>query len=476
MGYVLGIDLGSSYFKVLIVDKRGVSRGLGRVAVPVRRKGKNISELSVDAFWSALREAVRNACAAAEIEVSDVCAVSYASQANSFLLLDSEYTPLTPIILWSDTRSSKENSFLQELRQSGEYLQKTGMNFHGPEFCVSKIKWIQEHEPAVWSKTRHVMTISDYLTFMLTGEAMGDSGTASLLGIYNLEESMWWKKALSQLAIPEEYMSRLYRPGTVKGRTASSAHKYLGLKEGIPFALGGLDHHVAAIGAGAGVLSGVSESTGTVLACYQSNVPYLPDSSSCLGPAIQEGRYYRLRFNGNGAKGIEWYRDNFAQGYSLEELGELAAQVVPGCDGLTASPEAFCVDDLSRFTPRDKTYSQGHYIRALMESTAVSLLDILPHTSSVPGSGRILATGGGARSPLWLDIKAGVTGKELITTESPEPAAYGAAMLAAIAAGWFASVSDVSGEWVRVKKTYSATQELIRQYSDWLKYYRAVIV
>ncbi len=476
MGYVLGIDLGSSYFKVLIVDKMGVSSGLGRVAVPAGRKGNNISELPVDAFWSALREAVIEACTAAEIEVSDICAVSYASQANSFLLLDSGYTPLTPIILWPDTRSSEEVPFLQELRQSGEYLQKTGMNFHGPGFCINKIKWIQKHEPVVWSKTRHVMTISDYLTFMLTGEAMGDSGTASLLGIYNLKESKWWKEALSQLAIPEEYLSRLYRPGTVKGRTASSAYKYLGLKKGIPFALGGLDHHVAAIGAGAGVLAEVSESTGTVLACYQSNVPYLPDSTSCLGPAIQKGQYYRLRFNGNGAKGIEWYRDNFAQGYTLEELSELAAQAAPGCDGLTALSEAFRADDLSRFIPRDKTSSHGHYIRAIMESTAVSLLDILPRTLSELGGGRILATGGGARSPLWLDIKAGVTGRKLLTTESPEPAAYGAAMLAAVAAGWFASVTDAAAEWVRIKKIYSASQELMRQYSDWVKYYRKAII
>ncbi|MCK5735738.1 MAG: hypothetical protein KAH21_04630, partial [Spirochaetaceae bacterium] len=296
--------------------------------------------------------------------------------------------------------------------------------------------------------------------------------TAALLGIYDLKNMKWWAEALSILNIPEDYLSRIYRPGTVKGQVISSAAEELELKPGIPFSLGGLDHHIAAFGSGAEMISGISESTGTVLACYQSPVDFIPDSSSCLGPSIDDGMYYRLKFNNNGGRGVEWYKKNFAEEYSLSELDALAAEISPGSEGLAALPEVFREKDFSRFINPGKVYSHGHYFRAIMESTAASLYDLLPASCLDNDDCRILATGGGAGSAIWLQIKAQLTGKKFLTSSSTEPAAYGAAMLASVAALWFDSSTAAADRWVGIKQLFHPEEDIHKQYLQWLDNYR----
>ncbi len=475
MDVVLGIDLGTSYFKAVVVNRSGTILGLGRSAVPVGDTSESVWEVGIDGFWHSIRLIIDEACARGGVMPSDICGVSYASQANSFLLLDTEFQPLTPLILWPDNRGLKNDIELNNFWADKEYADTTGMSFKGSEFAIAKVRWFQKERPELWSQVGHFMTISDYLTFKLTEKPIGDSGTASLLGIYDLYESKWWKKALSVLNLPESYLSQISRPGTVEGTTASFATEYLGLKSGTPFSLGGLDHHIAALGAGAGQISGLSESTGTVLAFYQSPVSFKLDQFSCLGPSITEGEYYRLSFNDNGGRGVEWYRLNFAEEYSLPELDKMAAGISPGSDGLIALPEVFRESDLSRFVNVKTSHTHGHYFRAIMESTAVSLSSLITRAYSDNENPKILATGGGAGSRIWLRIKAMITGSDLITSSSSEPAAYGAAMLASVAAGWFESSRDTAERWVNIKETFTPGKNTRKELEKWLVEYQKVV-
>ncbi len=473
---MLGIDLGTSYFKAALVNIEGDLLGIGRVAVSDGVNPENPWELGVDNFWHSMKFIIDDACRNAGVGPQDICALSYASQANSFILLDSGFQPLTPLILWPDIRDPVPDDAVKELWDRDDYLETSGMNLQGPDFASVKICWFQKNHPELWNRVRHIMTISDYLSYRLTGEKIGDSGTASLLGFYNLKKMEWWSEALSILNIPEGYLSRVSRPGTLKGVLASTAAETLGLRKGIPFSPGGLDHHIAAIGAGAEMVSGISESTGTVLACFQSPVNYVPDSSSCLGPSLEEGRYYRLKFNNNGGRGVEWYRTNFAGDYSLKELDALAAEIPPGSEGLAALPEVFRENNLSRFRNRGEIHTHGHYFRAVMESTAASLFDLLPEAGPDNDDYGVLATGGGAGSGVWLQIKAQLTGRDFLTSSSPEPAAYGAAMLAAAAAGWFDTVKEAAESWVKIKKVFSPDPHLHGTYIEWLKKYRSEVL
>ena len=475
MEVVLGIDLGTSYFKAAVVDREGTLSGIGRAAVPSGRNPDRPWEVETESFWFSIKEIIDEACRNSGVHTREISALSYASQANSFLLLDRAFQPLTPLILWPDVRDSNPDAAVKELWDRDDYLETTGMNLRGVDFASVKIRWIQKNQRELWSRVKHIMTISDYLSYRLTGECIGDSGTAALLGFFDLKNMKWWSEALSILNIPEEFLSRVYRPGTAAGSVSSRAAEQLGLRKGIPFSVGGLDHHIAAFGAGAETVSGVSESTGTVLACYQAPLDYSPDSSSCLGPSLDEGRYYRLRFNNNGGRGVEWYRKNFAEGYSLAELDVLASGVSPGAEGLSALPEVFRAADLSRFINREDEHSPGHFFRAIMESTAASLLELLPESCLNDEECRILATGGGAASRVWLQIKAQLTGKVFLTSASAEPAAFGGAILASVAAGWFDSCQSAAESWVKIKEVFHPDPAVHRQYAEWLKNYRDLV-
>jgi sugar (pentulose or hexulose) kinase len=471
MEVVLGIDLGTSYFKIGLIDRKGGLCGLGRIPAPVRRNNTR-HELKAEDFWNCLRKGLSSACKQASVQTSDISAVSYSSQANSFVLLDRLNRPLTPIIIWTDGRVGEEDPAIRELWDRTDFKDVTGLGFRGGNFCAAKIKWFEKFDPHLWSRINRIMSMPDYLTFSLTGAAAGDEGTASLLGLWNLRGHNWWEEALDTLGIDGSRLSKQYNPGAVVGKVSTAGADLLGLREGIPFAAGSLDHHVAAVGAGIGFFADYSESTGTVIACLKSTDDFNPKNDSCMGPGADGKKFYQLQFSSNGARSLEWYRDTDAPESSLEELDKRAAAVEPGAGGLMALPESDKFDGFSGFLCRKPEHTQGHYARALMESTAASLYSLLDSLGDGAFPHEILATGGGARSDPWLQLKADMLGIEIVRTASNEAACYGAGMLAAVAAGWYERLSDVSCDWLSIDKSFSPDSRAHDQYRGWLDRYR----
>ncbi len=477
MEYVIGIDLGTSYFKVGLCDRTGKLCGLGRVSVPVIERVKGFAEVSSEDFIKALRQGIDTALKQAGAEPKAVIGISYSSQANSFLLLDREGSPLTPVVIWTDTRAQSMPREFASLVSDPAFLSVTGIGVElGPNAAVAKYLWFKEHEPLLFSRAARMMTISDYLTYRLSGEARGDQGTASLLGIFDLRNGRYWEDGLKTLGISPSVLSEPLRPGTVAGRVTAAGERDFGLPEGIPVAVGSLDHHMAAVGAGIGFLADTSESTGTVLACIQLSDRYEPKPSACMGPGFGEGSYYTLVFNNNGAVTYEWYGKEHGDGISPKDLDGLAAKVVPGAEGLKALPEAKRYRGLEGFVGAGASHGKGHYGRAVLESTAYSLSVLVDMLSSggIPPE-RILATGGGARSDLWLSIQASMVGSTLVRTGVTEPACLGAALSAACAAGLYASVRDAGRAWIRSAKEFPPLENQRKEYAVWKKGYRELL-
>jgi sugar (pentulose or hexulose) kinase len=315
-----------------------------------------------------------------------------------------------------------------------------------------------------------IMTVSDYLTYLMTGERAGDSGTASLLGLWNLPAGQWWMEALGQLGLEPNFFSHLSPPGTVVGRISRGAADLFGLPRGIPFAVGGLDHHMAAIGSGVGPVASVSESTGTVLGCFADSARFTPRRLCAMGPGVAAGApFYSLAFHDSGAVVLEWYRKRYAAHLSFDELARLAAAVPVGSEGLVCLPLADTFPGKEGFVSAGPEHGHGHFARAIMESIAGELSLLLGRLCGDPLPGKILSTGGGARSDLWLRIKADLTGCAMVTTGFPEAACAGAAMLAASAAGWFASPMAASVSWVRIQNTILPDPGNHGLYRDWLE-------
>lgn len=469
METVLGIDLGTSYFKLGLFDREGELRGLGRVPVEKSVDDGRLCEIEVDRFWGYLRSSVLDACAEAGVGPKSIRGVCYSSQANTFLLLDEKGSPLTPLVVWTDRRAAGLGPVVDPLYSRDDFLETTGLGVDVSELGFpAKLLWYREREPELWDKARSVMTISDYLTWSLTNRRAGDSGTAALSGLVDLKQKRWWREPLSALELDESLFPELLPPGTVAGDLSQDGAKRLGLSPGTPLAVGSLDHHIAAIGAGAGSVAETSCSIGTVAAAIRLDSNFRPRKDCCAGPGIGGNGFWSLTFDENGASALEWYRKNHAPDLEIAELGELAGDVSPGCDGLSAHRQPQRFESLSGFD-RDRDsgeYGHGHYARAIMESVGMSLARLISDLAADRATARIVATGGGARSDVWLQIMADVTGIEFVATACPEPACRGAAMLAGVAAGWFLDPGQAASEWISVENVFAPDAEAHRAYVE----------
>ncbi|OQA00953.1 MAG: Xylulose kinase [Planctomycetes bacterium ADurb.Bin401] len=429
MNYILGIDLGTSYFKFGIYDEHLNCDGLGRVTVEKNTGKGNLSELPAERFISLIKEGIKCACEQAGISPDEISKISYASQANSFILLDKCGTPLTNLILWPDTRANEIYPEVKKLWNEKDFLTTTGIGIQpSSQLCINKLLWFKKNEPETWQKTSNVLTISDYLIFIFTGKKVGDMGTASLLGLLDCQAGKWWHKAFDILNIDAKLFGPRLPVAAKAGEVNKQAENMFGTKCGTSFYIGSLDHHMAALGAGAGRTADISESTGTVLACVDFTNAYKPREDVCISPWV-ENNFCQLTFDGNGALSLEWYHQHFAQDYPIAELIEMA-QKTGNAAGLRAKPMAYKYKSLNEaFVNLNENHTHGHFIYALMESAANTLKELINKLTLDKTINKIAATGGGAKSDLWLQVKAKITNCDFQKVQNTEPATLGAAMI-----------------------------------------------
>jgi len=438
MALLLGIDLGTSYLKAAVFDLEGNLRGLGRVSVEIDEPQPGRRELAVDAFLERLRVAVAAALQTAGTP-RDVAAISYASQANTFLLLDAADTPLTPLIFWHDRRAHPLEPDLEAFGASAEHWRRTGMTQMAPGQAPVKVRWLARHAPEIWKRARSVMTVADYFTFFLTGEKVGDASTAALTGIYDLTHHTWWAEALPVFGLQGAQLSVPLLSGNNAGRLTARAAHFFNLSEGIPVAAGALDHHAAAIGSGLGTQVEASLSSGTVLAAIVLTDRITPMPGCLFGPHPGGSHFYSLAFDPNGAGRLEDYQRLRAPEISLPEL--MANLDEP--QGRAVSPHVMNL--------RQQLREMAETEKQLLEKIA-------------PGRriSRIAATGGGARTRTALRIKADVL-RASVLSASPEPACLGAAILAGVGSGCFRNLDTALERMVHPCTITSNANGLVRR-------------
>lgn len=469
MSYFLGIDLGTSYFKAGIFDQDGRLYGLGRQAAE-KDLADGRCEVSVAAFWKALSGCVGQALDGAGLKPDDIRALSYSSQANSFLLLDSQMDPLTPLILWTDSRAVGDAAALRSLTGRSDFTDMTGLGIPLDEHAmVAKIEWIQKNQPEVWKQTAAVMTISDYLVFSLTGRRTSDLSTASMTGLLDVWECGWWKESLDLFGIGGEMLSKPEMSGTSAGKLTLFGAALLGLKPGTELFLGGLDHHMVAVGAGIADHGYVSESTGTVLACVNYAEGYDPRAGINTGQGLDINHYFQMAFSENGATALEWYQKTYVPSSTIPQLVAEAEKVAVGCDGLIALPQSDSYPGLTGFRNADGRHTHAHFARAIQESTAATLVKLVRSLDPDGAAKALVPSGGGAKSRLWLQIKADLLGKNFLVQDSGELAVKGAAMLCAVGCGYFENIGAAIDRQVAFSDTVHPCEADAEAYQKWYK-------
>ena len=225
MSKVLTFDLGTTYFKVCLFDEATRLVAQHRIAVPIERPGPDRFELPVTAFSRCLTDAVHDVSRQAG-GLSDVNRISFASQANTFTLLDEFSQPLLPFLLWTDERAREMLAPLEALTNRPDFYEITGVAELNHLFLPAKILWLHENEPDIMSRTRRLCFLSDYLVWWLTGNHLTEASLAGLTGMVDIHRLQWWPEATRLVAVPAEWLPRIARAGCDAGPLAQAALKF----------------------------------------------------------------------------------------------------------------------------------------------------------------------------------------------------------------------------------------------------------
>jgi xylulokinase len=475
MAKILVLDLGTSYFKFALLDRAGRMCGLAQREPPLQRPEPGRLELPAEDFRQTIDEGV------AELRrqaggFQDVVALSFATQTNSFLLLDGDDRPLTPIILWPDCRAEDMRAATGEWNTVGHLAATTGIPAVSHQFMLAKLLWLRRQRPDIWSRVGRLCLISDYLTLSVSGRHVTEAGTAGLTALVDIRRNQWWPAMLDRLELDAAWLPAIARAGTDLGPILASTHARTdaypsplplsrkgrgvlgsaptvasrwGLPEDCRMIVGCLDQYAGAIGAGNVQPGGVSETTGTVLATVslaQGLADNLPPAVF-QGPAFTPGQYWRMAFGAMSANWLQWYRDQLPDRPEFETLTRLAESIAPGADGLTLDTAGPPSTPEAAFRGWTAMHTRGHAVRAILEAVAGALREQLLTITGGRIAPEIRAAGGAARSSVWLQIKADVLGTAVRATECAEPTSLGAAVLAEAALSR-RPVATVADEWV----------------------------
>ena len=380
------------------------------------------------------------------------------------VLLDSSDQPVRPALIWCDQRTEKQARQLAESFTTERLIQLT-CNPPLTNFTLTKLLWVRETEPTNWQRVRHVMLPKDYVRFRLTGERAIDMADASGTLLLDVAGRRWSTEILQRTGIASESLPGLFESPDVCGRVSATGAEGTGLKEGTPVVAGAGDQAAGAVGMGIVRSGAVSATIGT------SGVVFAATNRPALDPrgrihtfchAIPR-RWHVMGVTQAAGLSLRWFRDQFGAGRDdgrdpYERLSEEASKTPPGAEGLFWAPYL-----MGERTPHcdpnargallglSASHTRAHVIRAIMEGIAFSLKDTFTIFAEmqVPVES-IRLGGGGARSPLWRQIQADVYGKEVELVQAEEGAAYGAAILAGVGAGTWASVDEACDAVVRV--------------------------
>ena len=481
MPHVIGIDVSTTATKAVVVDSSGAVVGSGASAYDFEVPRPGWTEQHPGLWWDATVASLGSVLASTGITADDVAAIGLTGQMHGAVLLDAADTVLRPAILWNDQRTAAACDEIRAALGRKRLIAITG-NDALTGFTAPKLVWVRDHEPEIWARVAHVLLPKDYVRLRLTGEHALDKADGAGTLLFDLARRDWSPEVLAALGIDPAWLPPTYEGPVVTGSVTNEAAAATGLRAGIPVVAGGGDQAANAVGVGAVSAGVVALSLGT------SGVVFATTDEPLRDPAGQvhafchavPGRWHMMTVMLSAAGSLRWFRDALAPGEDFGSLAAAATEVSPGSDGLLFLPyltgeRSPHPDPLARgaFVGLTIGHDRRHMTRAVLEGVAFGLRDGLDQmiAAGMPAPSQVRASGGGTASPLWRQILADVLGAELATVSTTEGAAYGAAMLASVGAGWFESVEAAARELVRVSPAASPGPD-VKRYADAHEAYR----
>lgn len=458
--YFLGIDTSTTSSKALLIDEEGNVVAVASNPHTLQTPKPLWSEQDPREWWEAVSASIKSVLEQAGVSGEGVGAVGLTGQMHGLVLLDEAGNVLRPAILWNDQRTQSQCDEIHRVVGKEKFIQITG-NVALTGFTAPKILWVKENEPEVFAKAKHVLLPKDYVRYKLTGEYAMDKADGAGTVLFDLKERDWSVEVLSALGIPRAWMPNTFEGTGFTGRVTEDAAALTGLKVGTPVAAGGGDQAAGAVGVGAVEPGIVGLTVGT------SGVVFATTPSALIEP---EGRLHAFchavpgmwHFMGvmlSAAGSLQWYRDTLAPNVSFDNLLNEAEAVPAGSEGLQFLPylsgeRTPHPDPLARgaFIGLTLRHSRAHMTRAVLEGVAFGLKDsfTLIQNAGLGEITQVRASGGGTKGALWRQIMASVLNVELVTVNTTEGGAYGAALLAGVGAGAWGSVMEACNACIKI--------------------------
>lgn len=487
---MLSIDLGTTAIKCAVYSRSGELVAERSREYSLSTPTPDRVEVDASVYWDTFRECLFELQEAAS-RAGPIAGIGISAQGETLVLIDSNGEALRPAIVWLDNRASIEAQELNDHFTVSHVYEKTGQPGVGAALPAAKLKWLSRHEPSVMARTWKVLLLEDFFIFRLTGELLCEGSLITTTAYWDFRRKTWWPEMLDAIGISSEMLPAIAEPGTLAGTITQKAATELRLDPETVVCLGALDQACGAIGVGSTRPGVFSENTGAAVALCATVASPVFDPSMRM-PCHYHGipDTWMLHTFTSGGIVLKWFRDVFATSEmqlaprlgidAFELIGVQAARVAPGAQGLmmlphlqgAMSPDA---NDHARACWIGLSLQHGlpHMARALLESVALVVrrnIEVVEELGQPVAS--IRASGGGARSAVWKQIEADVTGRPVQTMLHSDAGTLGAAMLTSKALGWFATIQEAEEHFVRVNHTYLPTASNEAVYSELYGAYR----
>ncbi|NMB11059.1 MAG: hypothetical protein GX977_02110 [Firmicutes bacterium] len=487
--YVMGVDVGTTGCKAIVFDARGEALGIGFKEYDIVYPRANWAEQDPEQVWQYTQDVM--AQAVAESGRRDITAISLSVQGDAVIPIDKNGRPLYSALLGMDYRSWNQAEACAQEIGGVRLFRMTGMRPH-PINSLTKIMWLKENEPNIYNSTWKFTTYADFLLFRLGGVPVIDYSMASRTMAFDLSLRDWSSEILAAVDIEKAVLSRAVPSGTVLGHILPQVAAETGLSPQALLVTGGHDQTCAALGAGVIEENLALDSHGTAEVISTTfNQPVLNDLMyesyyPCYYHVVPD-RFFTFALNHVGGILLQWYRDQFgsmevseAQAAGIGPYEQLLSEIPVGPSPVMILPHfngsgtPVC-DVRSRGAILGLTLATTRHdiVKAIMESLTYEMrvnLEIMGQAGL--NIDYLRCVGGAARSPVWLQLKADMTGCHVATLQTREAACLGAALIAGTATGMYSNMSEAVETAVALDQVYSPDMRLKEQYDERYALYR----
>jgi xylulokinase len=474
--YTLGLDIGTSAVKALLMDQNGKIKAENSEEYPLYTPNPGWAEQNPDDWWQASKKVIKDLIEKNEIDNKKIEAISFSGQMHSSVFLDENMEVIRPAILWSDTRTSAECNEIYERVGGVKELAKLVSNPALEGFTAPKILWLLNNEVDNFKKLTKVLLPKDYIRYKLSGELGMDLSDAAGTLLCDVKAENWSKEIMKKLQLDISIMPPVLKSIDIVGPITAAAAEKTGLSTSTKVVGGGADNACGAVGSGIIKSGRVMASLGSsgVVVAQTDQADADPEGRIHLFNHAVPNSYYMMGVMLSAGMSFKWLKEEmFNDEIGYDQLNKEAAAVEAGSEGLTFLPYLYGertphadADARGVFFGISGKHKRGHFIRSVMEGVSFGLRDSL---ELIRARGveidDIRLIGGGAKSELWQQITADIFGEPISLLNIEQGPAFGAAIIAGVGAGVFNGFESIVEELVDVVKIVEPIKENVEKYN-----------